>query len=234
MVKPKPLEPWQAEDAERLRAAFDKHAGVSQARFGADHEIGNQSMVSQYLLGRRPLNIDAARRFAKGLGVQIADFSPTLAERISEASAHAGAPDSGGEYIEINQYEVQFAAGTGTLAFEANPRNKLAFRRSFLRSERVRPANAIVVYARGDSMEPVIPDRAALLIDRGAHVLEDGNNGKIFGFRLDGELLVKRLERLDDGSICAHSINPSYKAIHLDGRKDFEIIGRVVWMGTRL
>jgi phage repressor protein C with HTH and peptisase S24 domain len=176
-----------------------------------------------------------------GLGVQV---TPVLlaAEAQAPASVRSQQPGdvlppgaaANDDYIEINQYDVRFAAGEGTLAFEANPRNKLAFRRSFLRAERLRAKNLIVVYAQGDSMEPVVPHRAALLIDRGARDLEDGANGKIFGFRLDGELRVKRLERLNDGSICAHSFNPAYKPIHLDGSKDFEIIGRVVWMGTRL
>lgn len=138
------------------------------------------------------------------------------------------------DYIEIPQYDVRMSAGSGALAFEANPRNKLAFRKSFLRTESVRPANAIVVYADGISMLPVIPHRAALLINRGDTSLVDGNNGKVFGFRFDGELRVKRLVLQDDGTIVARSYNPDFKDVVLDGSIDFEIIGRVVWMGTRL
>ncbi len=175
-----------------------------------------------------------------GLGVDVtpvllaSDVPPGPVRMERPADVLPAGDAANDDYVQIPLFDVKFAAGLGTFAYEADPRSKLAFRKSFLRTERVRTKNAIVVYAKGDSMEPVIPDGAALLIDRGARELEDGANGKVFGFRLDGELLVKRLERLDDGSICAHSFNKAYEPIHLDGSKDFEIIGRVVWMGTRL
>ncbi|KDC48037.1 hypothetical protein [Bordetella bronchiseptica] len=81
----KKLENWQVEDARRLKALFEERAEQSQLAFGATYEIGNQSMVSQYLLGIRPLNIVAATKFAKGLCVTIDDFSPTLADQIRAA-----------------------------------------------------------------------------------------------------------------------------------------------------
>lgn len=81
-------EPWQVEDAARLRKLFDERAGeISQARFGADYEIGSQGMVWQYLSALRPLNIDAAVKFARGLGISIDDFSERIAEQIRGAYA---------------------------------------------------------------------------------------------------------------------------------------------------
>lgn len=82
----KPLEDWQREDAERLSALFKKRAGKTQADFGAEFEIGGQAMVWQYLNAHRPLNIKAAQAFAKGLEVDIDDFSPTIAGQIRAAS----------------------------------------------------------------------------------------------------------------------------------------------------
>jgi hypothetical protein len=79
----KPLEQWQIEDAQRLAALFKKHASSSQADFGAEHGIGSQGMIWQYLSGHRPLNVDAATKFANGLAIKIDDFSPTLAQQIA-------------------------------------------------------------------------------------------------------------------------------------------------------
>lgn len=85
--QPKQLEPWQVADADRLTKLFEaKKSDISQAEFGARHGIGTQGMVWQYLSGTRPLNIDAAVAFAKGLDVGIADFSPTIAARILDAA----------------------------------------------------------------------------------------------------------------------------------------------------
>ena len=77
------------EEAKRLKRIFDERATMSQSAFGHEFEIGTQGMVSQYLLGRRPLNLQAAMKFARGLGVSIEDFSPRLAGEASEAVAMA-------------------------------------------------------------------------------------------------------------------------------------------------
>jgi len=73
------------EDAKRLRALFVERSKLSQMAFGERYELGSQGMVSQYLLGKRPLNIDAAMKFAEGLGCTIDDISPSLAKKINRA-----------------------------------------------------------------------------------------------------------------------------------------------------
>lgn len=93
MKRTNTLEPWQLEDAARLKALYQERATLSQAEFGARFGIGSQGMVWQYLNGRRPLNHRAAEAFATGLNIQITDFSPTLARQIVNASDRAGAVD---------------------------------------------------------------------------------------------------------------------------------------------
>lgn len=68
-------------DAERLKRLYAERApkGMNQEDFGTAYGIGNQSMVSQYLSGHRPLNIEAAAKFAKGLRCTIRDISPEMA-----------------------------------------------------------------------------------------------------------------------------------------------------------
>lgn len=101
---PKPLEQWQIEDSARLKELFNgKKPRVSQMKFGELYEIGTQGMVWQYLNadpGGRPLNIKAAEAFARGLGVKIEDFSPTLAAQINAASHIAGAQSKNNESNE--------------------------------------------------------------------------------------------------------------------------------------
>lgn len=71
-------------DTERLRKLYEERvpAGMTQTEFGHLFGIGTQGMVSQYLCGRRPLNIEAVAKFARGLGVTIADISPDMARRL--------------------------------------------------------------------------------------------------------------------------------------------------------
>lgn len=71
-------------DAQRLKQLYDDRApkGMSQEDFGRAFGIGTQSMVSQYLSGHRPLNYEAAAKFAKGLRCTIADISPDMARTL--------------------------------------------------------------------------------------------------------------------------------------------------------
>jgi len=75
------------QDAARLKRLWNEKKPGTQAAFGEDYEIGNQAAVWQYLNGRIPLNVDAAQKFARGLKVDIADFSPTLAKKRDELAA---------------------------------------------------------------------------------------------------------------------------------------------------
>lgn len=82
------LEPWQVDDAKRLKEFFaDRKGKMSQEEFGTRFEIGSQSMVWQYLNAKRPLNIKAVTNFARGLNVSVEAISPRLAEEIRRASA---------------------------------------------------------------------------------------------------------------------------------------------------
>lgn len=71
-------------DAERLKQLYEARApkGMSQAKFGELYGIGTKAMVWQYLTGYRPLNFEAAAKFARGLGCTIADISPDMARRL--------------------------------------------------------------------------------------------------------------------------------------------------------
>lgn len=80
-------EQWQVDDAARLKKIWDARKPVNQATFGADHDIGGQAVVHQYLSGFIPLNARAASKFATGLGVAVDDFSPTLAQEIAALAA---------------------------------------------------------------------------------------------------------------------------------------------------
>ena len=57
-------------------------AGMTQEEFGAEFGIGTQGMVWQYLNGHRPLNVEAAAKFARGLRCTIQDISPEMASAL--------------------------------------------------------------------------------------------------------------------------------------------------------
>jgi phage repressor protein C with HTH and peptisase S24 domain len=105
-----------------------------------------------------------------------------------------------------------------------------------LRAEGLSEKSAVIVYADGCSMEPQIPDASVLLVNTASkNILRD----KTYAFRSGDMLLVKKLRREKDGRIRAISNNPDklkYPDLFygLEDHSDFEMIGRVFWMGTRI
>lgn len=91
----KPLSPTPLDDAARLKRLYNERTSLSQAEFGARFDIGNQGAVWQYLNGRRPLNLKAAKGFASGLGINIEDFSPSIAQTIKAAEMWTGDSEDG-------------------------------------------------------------------------------------------------------------------------------------------
>lgn len=84
------VEPEHLEEAERLQELWNAHKPrPSQAEFGERFDIGSQGAVWQFLNGKSPLSMKAARGFAKGLHCSIADFSPRLAKQALEANSLA-------------------------------------------------------------------------------------------------------------------------------------------------
>lgn len=100
----------------------------------------------------------------------------------------------------------------------------IQFRQSFLRSVGADGGRARVVYAKGDSMEPVIKDGTALL-----------TAGGVYAINYDGKMIVKTVakDKLTSRWV-ARSFNPAYPDIPLENGHPARVLGQVVWAGVRL
>ena len=74
-------------DSERLKLLWNERHKLSQREFGKRYGIGSGAMVSQYLLGKAPLNLAVVVKFAKGLGCKLEEISPSLALLAQSANA---------------------------------------------------------------------------------------------------------------------------------------------------
>ena len=92
----KPLTDLQKEDAERLRKAWAeyklKKPGATQEALA--HECGwkTQAAVSQYMLGRIPLNADALIKICSIIGCDPWRISPSIMQQLSDMNAAANRP----------------------------------------------------------------------------------------------------------------------------------------------
>lgn len=132
--------------------------------------------------------------------------------------------------------DVRLAAGEGIENHTEEQTGVVQFRRSFLRSVGADNGRARVVYARGDSMEPVIRDGAALLVVPDENLtLQDLAAGGVYAINYDGKMIVKTVakDRLT-GRWMARSFNPQHPDVPLEGESPVRVLGRVVWTGFRL
>lgn len=72
------------QEVENLNRLF---AGVNQSKFANENKFpGGKSMLNQHLKGVRPISIEAAICYAKGLKCKISDISPRISDLLIEAS----------------------------------------------------------------------------------------------------------------------------------------------------
>ncbi|RCX07036.1 LexA family transcriptional regulator [Marinomonas foliarum] len=138
------------------------------------------------------------------------------------------------QQLTIPHYAIQASAGGGALV-EAEPiEQHLSLSREWLKREGISSKDLIGIYAKGDSMEPTINSGDSLLIDREKNIV--GSEGGIYVINFEGELFVKRVQKLLDGRVAVTSDNKNHLSIEIS-KHDLErlkIIGRVVWFGRKL
>ncbi|WP_238925076.1 S24 family peptidase [Achromobacter insuavis] len=132
--------------------------------------------------------------------------------------------------------DVRLAAGDGIENHDETQTGVMQFRRSFLRAVGADSGKARVVYAKGDSMEPVIKDGAALLVIPNEDLtLRDLAGGGVYAINYDGKMIVKTVAKDKlTGRWVARSFNPAYPDIPLENGHPARVLGQVVWAGSRL
>ena len=81
--------------------------------------------------------------------------------------------------------------------------------------------DAFMVKAKGNSMEPKIHSGDLVIVRR----VQDADNGSIVVCRNDGEVLIKKIRKEEEGKIILISLNPEYPPFL--AAEDFEIAGEV-------
>ncbi|WP_235202720.1 XRE family transcriptional regulator [Bordetella bronchiseptica] len=161
----------------------------------------------------------------------------SLAESVVANVAPGDPPAANDKFEKVPELaDVRLSAGDGIENHAEDQTGMIQFRRSFLRSVGADGGRARVVYAKGDSMEPVIRDGAALLVvpDEGL-TLRDLASGAIYAINYDGKMIVKAVakDRLT-GRWVARSFNDRYQDVPLENGAPVRVLGRVVWVGSRL
>lgn len=227
----------------RIRAVRDLVARMSRDDF-AQHLQMTRSSLQLYEENKRepkPSLLRAmAAKFGIGAGWLLTGEGPMRQERTETDTAPCACLDTLGnpvdleEFVFIPRYNLQASAGHGATTDGEKPVFSMAFRRYWIANYlHADPHDLSVISVKGDSMEGVLNDKDVILINRSDTYAASG----LFVLRIDGDLVVKRVQRLPGGMLEISSANEAYKPFSVDSHNppdDFSIIGRVVWFGRQI
>lgn len=129
----------------------------------------------------------------------------------------------------VDLLDIRVSAGSGAINGSHESVGRFAFSRAWLARKNVKPEQAKIVRARGDSMADKINNGDILLVDTANTTLDQDG---VYVIQLDGHDYVKVLQRdFSTGGLQILSYNEAYKPQHLTAEQaaELHISGRVVW-----
>lgn len=148
-------------------------------------------------------------------------------DQVAEPEADLAAPD----FIRLPIFrDVHASAGPGAVPIAEQANDVVAFGRRFLRDQGAVPEKCSIIWARGTSMEPTIPDGSILVIDHSQSTVE---HGCIYVFNVADRLLVKRARWRMDGKLDLVSDNTNevhpIETFAADTVEQLRVVGRLVY-----
>lgn len=125
--------------------------------------------------------------------------------------------------------EVELSAGAGRCEVIENHGLKLRFAKSTLKKLGVSASDASCATVSGNSMDPVLPDGAAIGIDKSKTAIK---NGDLYAIDHNGHLRVKMVYRTPDNGIRLRSFNDDEwpdEYYYGEAVDMIKILGRVFW-----
>lgn len=124
------------------------------------------------------------------------------------------------QYLTIPQLDVAASMGSGMEApTHVDTIRDITVRLEWLREQGVsysKIENLAIITGDGDSMAGTFNDGDSLLVDRG---ITEIRTDAIYVFTLDGQLFIKRLQRMAGGNLRMISDNPIYPAMVIEGEQ---------------
>ncbi|ABY97096.1 peptidase [Pseudomonas sp. SbB1] len=208
---------------ERRIASLRKIMGtMSQKEFAEAHDL-DASYLSQLLNGHRKLGEKAALNLELKIGLTAGMLtsppseSPThkAPDNVVHLSARAGKDKN---FILIPHLDIAASMGHGKAApyMHIEVIRDMTVHLDWLRMQGLtfsKVDNLAIISGNGDSMTGTFADGDALLVDRG---ITEVKTDAIYVFTLDGDLYIKRLQRLTGGQLRMISDNPIYPPITID------------------
>ena len=184
-----------------------------------DNEDSYRSPVYSDALSRKFLSLASVLR--EGARSQGVSLDRLFGVGPVEDDVPGGIPD----FDDFPGFPVAAAAGAGTEVPDESRAGHIRLDPGWLRSHALSPDLCDVIFVRGDSMDPTLPDGCSILVDRGSRELREGG---IFVLRTADGLVVKRTVLRDGGWILSGD-NPDWVPVPLS--EGDRVVGEVRWSG---
>ncbi len=214
---------YWGENLARLR----KEKGWNQKQLSEESGI-SQGQISHLEKGKRGFKQSPREPILNALNCTLAD--------IFVESAPAATPQTkpaNQDFSLIPKYKAKLSGGPGYL----NPSDKvdanLSFRTEFIRSKGSKNDMALFEVS-GDSMEPFIWHQDVVMVDMSHKDPKDIINGKVYAFRFNSTVLVKRLVWQGKKLMAISENKELYDPYEIEFDEDFELIGKVAWVGHEI
>lgn len=215
--------------SKRLEALIEVHGSVRSYAVSSGLSEG---VIRKYLKGDSFPTLDRLDQLAVAGGVELSWLATGEGAMKAGSQEAPIVSDEMSEFALIPGYDIQVAAGSGLTTEKEQITRKLAFRHKWLKFKGLSEKNLVLVFAKGDSMEPTIHDNNTLMIDTSQQQLNDGH---IYVVRFNDHLVVKRIQTTMKGFYLI-SDNKEYEKMEISYNEadDLQIIGRIVWIGKDL
>lgn len=210
---------------ERRIASLRKIMGsMSQKEFAEAHDL-DASYLSQLLNGHRKLGEKAALNLEVKIGLaagtltspRTEGFPTKKPDNVVQLPAPARAAKDK-NFVLIPHLDIAASMGPGKAApnMHIEVIRDMTVHLDWLRMQGLtfsKIDNLAIISGDGDSMSGTFTDGDALLVDRG---ITEVRTDAIYVFTLDGDLYIKRLQRITGGQLRMISDNPIYPPIIID------------------
>ncbi len=214
----------------------------------------SKGFTQKYLAKKLSISLPTMNHYETGKRVPASDFLARLAKVVecnpgwllsgegemqikeeycypSPGSSHSNMEG----FVLVPRYNIEASIEGGPVINSEQIVDHLAFKEDWVHKELgTNPKNLLLVHSIGDSMEPTIHSGDLLLIDRSKSQV---NGEGIYLINLEDGLMVKRIEWLLNGSVVIRGDNTHVSREQVLPSKDMEklhILGRVVWMGSKI
>lgn len=208
--------------AERLKALLAAVPNLSE--FSRISGI-SRKMLERYRSGMEP-SLGKAMQIAKALKLPL----DALVYDVDVPTAPSNVPDAADSFL-IPMLNVQAGSGAGVANSFVEVVDRLPFSAALLREMGVKPENAHFIRNKGDSNEPTIPDGAIVLVDASRRRIRDEG---FYALVVDGDVLIKRVQKSVGGGITLISDNPRYAPEAVYSPETLKVEGKVFWTGGGL